>query len=36
LPVAEELNETLLNIPLHPNLSNKDLEYVIEKIKQFN
>jgi dTDP-4-amino-4,6-dideoxygalactose transaminase len=35
LPVAEELNETLLNLPLHPNLSDKDVEYIIDKIKKF-
>ncbi len=32
---SEELNETGLNIPLHPNLSEKDLEYIIENIKAF-
>ena len=36
LPVAEKLNEELLNLPLHPNLSNKDVEYIIEKIRGFN
>ena len=32
---AEILNNTGLNIPLHPNLSNKDIEYIATKIKQF-
>ena len=36
LPVAERLNKELLNLPLHPNLSDKDLEFVIDKIKGFN
>ena len=36
LPVAERLNEELLNLPLHPNLSDRDVEYIIEKIKGFN
>jgi len=35
LPVAEKLNEELLNLPLHPNLSDKDLDYIITKIKEF-
>ncbi len=36
LPNCEKLNETALNIPLHPGLSEDDLYYVIEKIKAFN
>jgi len=36
LPNCEELNETALNIPLHPGLSQDDFSYVIEKIKTFN
>lgn len=36
LPIAEKLNEELLNLPLHPNLSDKDLDYIITKIKEFN
>lgn len=36
LPNCEELNETALNIPLHPGLSDSDVTYVIEKIKEFN
>jgi len=35
LPVSELLNEQLLNLPLHPNLSDKDVEYIIDKIKDF-
>lgn len=30
---SEELNETGLNIPLHPSLSMNDVDYVVEKIK---
>ncbi len=33
LPVCEELNETGLNIPLHPSLSDRDVDYIIETIK---
>lgn len=36
LPNCEELNETALNIPLHPGLSDADVDYIIEKIKGFN
>lgn len=36
LPNCEELNETALNIPLHPGLSDSDVSCVIEKIKEFN
>lgn len=35
LPMAEKINEQLLNIPLHPSLSDTDVEYIIEKIKKF-
>ena len=35
LPVAEQINEELLNLPLHPNLSDEDVKYIITKIKQF-
>lgn len=30
---CEELNETGLNIPLHPNLSMEDVDYIVETIK---
>ncbi len=32
---SEELNETGLNIPLHPNLSMNDVDKVIEEIRKF-
>jgi dTDP-4-amino-4,6-dideoxygalactose transaminase len=32
---SELLNETGLNIPLHPSLSEKDIGYIIDKIKEF-
>ena len=35
LPISEKLNEQLLNIPLHPNLTDKNLEYIIDSIKKF-
>lgn len=31
----EILNETGQNIPLHPNLSYKDMDYIINTIKDF-
>jgi len=33
---SEKLNRVALNIPLHPGLSDSDVSYVIEKIKEFN
>ena len=36
LPNSERLNEVALNIPLHPGLSESDLNCVIEKIRDFN
>ena len=36
LPNCEELNETALNIPLHPSLTEDDVSYIIEKIRRFN
>jgi len=35
LPNTELLNETALNIPLHPNLTNNEQDKVIELIKKF-
>lgn len=35
LPNAELINETALSLPLHPNLSEEDVEYVIETIAGF-
>lgn len=32
---SEILNEIGLNIPLHPNLREREVEYIIEKIKEF-
>ncbi len=35
LPNSEQLNETALNIPLHPNLTDSEIQKVIETIKNF-
>lgn len=35
LPVCETLNETGLNIPLHPNLTEQEVSYIINRIKKF-
>lgn len=35
LPVTEKLYEELLTLPLHPGLSDRDVEYVCEKVKEF-
>lgn len=36
LPVSEEFGEIGLNLPLHPNLSDKEVDFIIDKIKKFN
>jgi len=35
LPNCEQLNEEALSIPIHPRLTDNELEYIIEKIKSF-
>ncbi len=35
LPNCEELNDTALSIPLHPNLSDTDAAYVVAQVKEF-
>lgn len=34
-PVADELADTLLSLPMHPFLGDEQIEYVCEKIKEF-
>jgi len=35
LPVTEDFGERGLNLPLHPNLTDKEVEYIIDKVKKF-
>ncbi len=35
LPNSEVLNETGLNIPLHPSLSMNDVDQIVDRVKQF-
>ena len=35
LPIAEKINEEVINIPIHQNLSDKDIYYIIETIRHF-
>ena len=35
LPIAEMLNETVLNLPLHQNLSDADMGEVVERVREF-
>jgi aminotransferase len=35
LPVCEQLNEEALSLPLHPNLSESNIAYIIESVKKF-
>ena len=34
-PVAEELANTLISLPMHPNLKREEVDYVCNKIKEF-
>jgi len=36
LPNSEEVNDTVLNIPLHQNLSNDDVTYIMNTIHNFS
>jgi aminotransferase len=35
LPVSEKINEETINIPLHQNLTDEDVEHIVAKIKEF-
>ncbi len=35
LPNSEEVNDSMLNIPLHQNLSDYDVDFIIETMRQF-
>ena len=35
LPNCEQLNKDALSIPIHPRLTNSDVEKIVEKLKQF-
>ena len=35
LPVTEEIYNELLSLPLHPDLTRKDQDYIVRKIKSF-
>jgi dTDP-4-amino-4,6-dideoxygalactose transaminase len=35
-PIAEDLSDTLLSIPMHPMLSLEEIDYVVEQIKRFD
>jgi len=36
LPNSERINDRTINIPLHQNLSDNDVEYIVKTIKEFN
>jgi len=36
LPNSQEVNDTVLNIPLHQNLSNDDVTYIMNTIHNFS
>lgn len=35
LPVCEQLNEEALSLPIHPNLSDADVDYIVACVKSF-
>ncbi|MBI4383712.1 MAG: DegT/DnrJ/EryC1/StrS family aminotransferase [Nitrospinae bacterium] len=35
LPNCEHLNETALNLPIHPNLTDADVSHIVESVKAF-
>jgi aminotransferase len=35
LPVADEMNESILNLPIHQNLSDEDVDFIITKVREF-
>lgn len=35
LPVCEQLNEEALSLPIHPNLSEADVDYIVAQVKSF-
>ncbi|MCS6289705.1 MAG: DegT/DnrJ/EryC1/StrS family aminotransferase [Nitrospira sp.] len=36
LPISEQLNEEILSLPLHPNLSDSDIDEVLLSLQKFN
>ena len=34
LPVSESLSQTILSLPMHPYLSEKDIEFIIDSIQK--
>ena len=36
LPVSEKISEETLNLPLHQNLSQEEIEYIVTKIRRKN
>ena len=35
LPICENLSKTVLSIPMHPYLTNEEMDYIIEKMNEF-
>jgi len=35
LPVAEEISEQAINIPIHQNLNNEDLDFIIDRVRNW-
>ena len=35
LPQTEEISKKVLTLPLYPTLTNKEMEYIVDKIKNY-
>ena len=35
LPFTEQLSEEVISLPMYPELTNEQIEYVIERVKEF-
>jgi dTDP-4-amino-4,6-dideoxygalactose transaminase len=35
LPITEKISKEIVTLPTHPNLSNNDVDYIIEKVNKF-
>jgi len=36
LPITEKIGREIVSIPIHPNLSNSDVDYIIKKVNEFS
>ena len=34
LPISEKLSDTILSLPMHPYLTEKDIDYILQTIRK--